>query len=121
MKINNIELPDLDIFEADIAEKYEKEIEKVKEESKNFEGMKDSEVIRKSCNLVFDCFNNLFGPGTDKKVFGNKTNLLVCVNAFDELIDNVNEQKKKADAIANRFNQKYQNRAQRRHNNNKRR
>ncbi|ADL53211.1 DUF6673 family protein [Clostridium cellulovorans] len=111
MKINNVELIDLDIFDVDVAEKYEnalKKIENIAAEVKNL-GMADS--IRKQCNAIFNVFNTLFGEGTDKKIFGDKVNLLVCIKAFEELVVQVNEQKKELDNIANKYSP---NRAQRR-------
>lgn len=103
MIINKVELPDLDIFEADVAEKYEKALENVKIEAKKTEGLKTSAVIRKQCNIIFDCFNILFGPGTDRKIFGDKVNLLICMRAFEELVEQVNSQKEEIDKIVNKY------------------
>lgn len=114
MKINNVELPDLDIYDLEFAEKYENGLKKI--ENLNDEGLGYSEVIRNSCNLVFDFFNDIFGPGTDKKLFGNKTNLMVCAESLKEFIANVEEQKKKANLFISEFSQKHENRYQRRHN-----
>ena len=113
MIINGIELENLDIFDAEIAGKYEEAFNKVTEGSKEIEtnNLRTSEVIKLECNLIFNCFNELFGDGTAKKVFGNKTNLLVSMKAFQELIENVNEQKKELDNIASKYSA---NRAQRR-------
>ena len=47
--------------------------------------------IRLQCNFVFDAFNKLFGAGTDKKVFGDRVNLIVCLDAFQELANNLDK------------------------------
>lgn len=111
MKINGVELEDLDIYDADVAEKYEKQLDKIEKLTTKVEGMGLSEGIRYQCNLIFDIFNELFGEGTDKKVFGEKVNLKTCLNAFAELIEQTNEQKKKIGKLSNKYSP---NRAQRR-------
>ena len=117
MKINNVELEDMDIYDLDTAEKYEGALEKVRkeaEETKNTEvvgGTALSFAIRKQCNSVFDCFNAIFGEGTDKKVFGDKTNLMVCLKAFEELVLHADEQKKEMEKMTNKYSP---NRAQKR-------
>ncbi|MCE9656504.1 AP endonuclease [Clostridium celatum] len=102
MIINGVELEDLDIYDVEVVEKYEKVIENINK-PKKFDGLKDSVVIRKLCEEIFNVFNELFGEGSDKKVFGNKVNLLICIKAFEELILQVNEQKKELDKIANKY------------------
>lgn len=103
MKINGVELQDLDIFEADTVEKYEGALEKVVNGAKETESLKSSVAIREQCNLVFDCFNTLFGEGTDKKIFGNKVNLLTCLKAFEELVEYTGEQKKELEKFTSKY------------------
>lgn len=111
MIINNVELEDLNILEADVAEKYEIALEKVVEEVKKTEGLKTSTSIRKQCTAVFGCFNTIFGEGTDKKVFGDRVNLLICLTAFQQLIEKSNEQKGELEKLIGKYSS---NRAQRR-------
>lgn len=113
MIINNVELEDLDIFDADVAEKCQQVFSKVAEESNKIEKSEDTaaQIIRKECALIFECFNELFGEGTDKKVFGDKTNILVCMKVFEELIEKVSEQKKELDKVTLKYSS---NRAKRR-------
>ena len=112
MKINGVELEDLDVFDADVLEKYEKAMDKVQAEMKEISKMSSNAVsgIRKQCQSIFDCFNSLFGVGTDKKIFGDKVNLLTCLKAFSELVENINDQRKEL----TRLTSKYTNRAARR-------
>ncbi|MEG2412566.1 MAG: DUF6673 family protein [Clostridium sp.] len=110
MNINGVEL-ELDIYDADTAEKYEKALEDVQDIEDKVRGMKVSESIRTQCNIIFGIFNDLFGKGTDKKVFGDKVNLLTCLKAFEELVIQSNEQKGELERIASKYSP---NRAQRR-------
>lgn len=103
MKINGVELEDLDIYDVEVAEKYESGLKKIKEMSNDVNDKSLSETIRIQCNHIFDFFNTLFGEGTDKKVFGNKVNLVTCIKAFEELILQVNEQKKELEKISNKY------------------
>ncbi len=103
MKINNVELQDIDILDLEIAEKWEDALERVEEVAKSIEGMKISETIRIQCNAIFEVFNTLFGEGTDKKIFGDRVNLMMCLKAFEELVLYINEQKTEVEKIASKY------------------
>ena len=103
MKINGVELEDIDVFDADIAERYENALEKVVEDNKNVDGIKVSIIIRQQCNAVFKLFNTMFGEGTDKKVFGDKVNIVTCLKAFEELVEQVNIQKQEVEKMASKY------------------
>jgi hypothetical protein len=111
MIINGVELKDIDIFDLETAENYEKALEKVSNEAKDTEGLNTSAAIKKQCRAVFDCFNTIFGADTDKKVFGDKINLLICLKAFEDLVEYTKEQNKELEKITNKYSS---NRAQRR-------
>lgn len=111
MKINNVELQDIDILDLEVAEKWEDALERVEGVAKTMEGMKVSESIRTQCNAMFDVFNTLFGEGTDKKVFGDRVNLMMCLKAFEELVLYINEQKTEVEKMASKYSP---NRVQRR-------
>lgn len=111
MKINGVELEDIDIYDLEVAERYEQVLARfgaVENKVKNLDGAK---VIREICNEIFDAFNIMFGEGTDKKVFGNKVNLLTCLKAFEEFATQVNAQKEELEKITSKYSP---NRAQRR-------
>lgn len=111
MKINGVELEDLDIYDLEVAERYEKALEGLNGIEARVANKKNSESIRIMCNAVFDIFNTMFGEGTDKKVFGKKVNLLTCMSAIDELVQQTNEKKNEI----SKFTYKYSpNRAQKR-------
>ena len=94
LKINDVEL-ELDLMDGDTAEKYENAIDKLNSKAQEkHEKETLSQSIKRQCNLVFDFFNEVFGEGTDKKLFGNKTNLRECTEAFKQVIDYTEEQHK---------------------------
>ena len=108
MKINNVELQDFDVFDADELERYEDAIEEFRDKVKDREEFeKVSEFMRYNCNVVFDLFNNIFGEDTDKKVFGTKTNMMICLKAVDELITYVNENRSKQEKELSKMLGKY--------------
>ena len=102
MIINGVELEDLDIYDVEVAEKYEKVLENINKPQK-VEGLKTSAVIRKQCEAIFNVFNELFGEGTDKKIFGDKVNLVTCLKALDEFITQVRDQKEQIEEISNKY------------------
>lgn len=111
MIINGVELEDLDIYDLEVAEKFDKalkDIDIVKEEVK---GMGSVEGIRTLCTAIFEVFNTMFGEGTDKKVFGNRVNLLVCLKTLEEFVLKMKEQEKEINKLMNKYSS---NRAQRR-------
>ena len=62
LKINDVEL-ELDLMDADIADKVEKAIKNIDEREKNIkrEGIGLGDIIRQQYNLIFDFFNEVFG------------------------------------------------------------
>lgn len=111
MKINGVELEDLDILDLEVAEKFEKTLKSVEGIEEKVKGMTVAESIRTQCNAVFNVFNELFGQGTDEKIFGDKVNLLTCLKAFEELITAVNSKNEEVEKLSKKYSP---NRAQRR-------
>lgn len=87
IKINDVELEELDLLDADVAEKYEIALKRILEIEENpGEQLSLSSQIRKECTQVFNFFDDLYGEGTSKKIFGEKTNLRECTCVFAEFI-----------------------------------
>lgn len=103
MKINGVELQDIDILDLEVAEKYEKAIKSVKNISESIEDMSISESIRTQCNAIFDVFNIMFGEGTDRKIFGDRVNLLTCLKALEELANYTNKPNSEVERLANKY------------------
>ncbi len=111
MKINGVELQDIDILDLEVAEKWEDALERVEGVAKSIEGVKISATIRIQCNAIFEVFNTLFGEGTDKKIFGDRVNLMMCLKAFEELVTQVKSQSAEVEKMASKYSP---NRVQRR-------
>lgn len=122
LEINGAEL-EFDIFDAETAEKYEVALNNMsvagEEASKIGKEGKLSECIRAQCEGVFDFFDDIFGTGTAEIVFGEKTNLRICLDAAAKVINSVDEQQKELKDLQEQFgiteqNPAHLNRAQRR-------
>ena len=103
MKINNVELQDIDILDLEVAEKYEKALEQVEGIAQKIEGMGLVDSIRTQCHAIFDVFNTMFGEGTDKKIFGDKVNLLTCLKAFEELVTQMSAKNSEVERLATKY------------------
>ncbi|WP_300902234.1 DUF6673 family protein [uncultured Clostridium sp.] len=127
LKINNVEL-NMDVFDADFSEKVEAEMEKVVKESKNSDnrfkqgGLKRSQYLKQQCKIIFDFFDNIWGEGTHKKIFEERSNLKECIIAFERFVNAYKEENEKEAKEMQELTAKYSpNRVQRRNKNNKRR
>lgn len=116
MIINNVELPDIDVSDALVMENYEAAHDKVAEKMNNLDinGKRHSKLIRIQCEAVFGFFEDVFGKGTAKKVFGESVNLTTCLNAYEAVVIEVNNLEKK---VAGHYKAKFGNRHQRRNQN----
>ena len=116
MIINNVELPDIDVSDALVMENYEAAHDKVAEKMNNLDvnGKLRSELIRIQCEAVFGFFEDVFGEGAAKKVFGESVNLTTCLNAYEAVVIEVNNLEKK---VAGHYKAKFGNRQQRRNQN----
>ena len=113
LKICGQEL-ELDLFDADTMEIYEKSLNKVVERSKEaakHTELSNAEGIRETCGIVKDFFDEVFGDGTAEKLFKGKNNLAICMDAFGIVSSEASKMKGQVNAITNKYNM---NRAQRR-------
>jgi hypothetical protein len=113
LKICGQEL-ELDLFDADVMEVYEKSMDKVvkrAEETKKHTKMSNADGIREMCGIVKDFFDEVFGEGTADKLFKDKSNLAICMDAFGIVSSEAGKMKGQVNAITNKYNM---NRAQRR-------
>ena len=114
LKINDVEL-EIDLLDADMAECYESAYRKMQKDVENIpKNLSLAESIRKQCKLIFNFFDEVFGEGTSKKIFGNRTNLRECIKAVEALIDHVNKDTEEANKIINKYSP---NRVERRNSN----
>lgn len=113
LKICGQEL-ELDLFDADVMEVYEKSMEKVvkrNEELKVRTDLSNADGMRETCKNVKAFFDELFGEGTAEKLFKGKNNLAICMDAFAIIVAEAEKMKGQLNAITNKYNL---NRAQRR-------
>lgn len=111
MLINNVEMEDLDIYDLEVAEKYEKALELLEKVEDEVDGLNMVESIRTQCNIIFDFFNIIYGEGADKKIFGNSVNLLTCLKAIGEFMEQTNKQGEEIQKLTRKYSP---NRAKRR-------
>lgn len=98
--VNNVEF-EYDLFDADKAELFEKESEKIKKESlKTVEGEKLSAKIRRIGNTVFNAIDTMFGVGKSQELFGDKVNLIDISVTYHKIEVELNKATAQADAEA---------------------
>ena len=112
---------EVDLQDADFAEKYETAFNKLAEEEKQLqkEGTTSS-VIRKYCKMFFDLFDTIYGPGTSEKLFCGNMNAALVDDAYSCFIDAAKRCNAEAVQRRNEFKSKYApqlNREQRRYHN----
>lgn len=105
MKVNNVELRDIDVYDADDMEVFEEGLKELSEKAEQLKELTitNAESIRYQCNAIFDFVNKVFGEDTDVKLFGSKTNLRVCTEALLEIINNVTSKQKKDGSKVNLY------------------
>ena len=114
MKIRGIEV-DFNFLDADDAERFEKEAEKVVKECeiKEKQQMSYCQTIREECMVIDNLFTNVFGIGISKKMLNGKYNLEDHLKAFEDIVKEKLEQQK---GLQNTFDRYQPNREQRRFN-----
>jgi hypothetical protein len=55
---------------------------------------KASEVMMRICDIFYDVFDSLFGKGASKKMFGKTNSVDLCVKAFKQLVNAMNDYSK---------------------------
>ncbi len=98
MVFRNIEV-DFDIYDADTAEVYEGAVQTVLESAVPKEGESLADGIRRQCNTVFAFFDTLFGDGFHKELFGQRTNMMECLQALKEFLELVSKQREQLTAL----------------------
>lgn len=97
---------ELDFFDADQLEIYERENLKVKEDIKEptqYEGKSAADSIRIQCHIVDKFFDAVFGDGTAKRLFKGKCNLRDHMEAFGIVSQGAMESRKEIDALNDKY------------------
>lgn len=105
IKINDIELEDIDLLDADTMEVVEEIIEKAQSESEiNSKASSNAEMIRSQCSFISESFDKLFGEGTGEKILKGKQNMRVAVCAFVELMEIIDIKRTEAEKEFSKYN-----------------
>lgn len=101
MKLGNIEV-DFSFTNTNnlrkLQEAYEKILEKDKQKKKK--ELNFIERIDEECNIARDFFNEVFGEGIDKKIFGEE-------NDYEKIMDTLDNVMKEYELQQKRLNEKY--------------
>lgn len=75
-----------DLFNPDVMAAFEETIdETVQKTREKVPGEKASEGIRRQCQAVINCIDKTFGAGSAEAVFDGHTDLLKCLDAFEDV------------------------------------
>lgn len=104
---------ELDFLDADEMDRVEAALNRVQSRNTavSYEGMTQSQAIRTQCGIIFDFFDDVFGEGAHKRIFGGKCNLAQALSAFQAFNTAKEDSVKEIRAIGDKYNA---NRAQRR-------
>lgn len=95
MTINGVEF-DIDATDADFIERYELKYKEVEEQINELDNKKDTisavKGIRQECKIIKDFLDYVLGEGASEKIFKGKDSLKLCINAFEDIINNVDKQ-----------------------------
>lgn len=114
MTINGVTLA-FDMLEAEDNRRVTQAVQTASAAAQGIEPTSEHESIRTLCGIVFACFNEIFGEGTDKQIFGETANLRTALEAFDALVAEKDAQMSEFNRFAASVTSKYSpNRAARR-------
>lgn len=87
MKINGIEL-EFNYMEFETNKQFERAMKTVSKKANDVEKIKKlSEKIDIMCYAIKECFDVIFGIGTGVEVCGKENNLIECMHALNELME----------------------------------
>lgn len=86
MIINNKNI-DIDILEADTAERYSKALEYLQAAADGLKNDGDiGKVIREQCSVIYKFFDIILGDGEGEKLFDGKKSLALCFDAYEDFV-----------------------------------
>lgn len=118
---NNVEL-ELNLFDADVLDRYETLLKRVKDEVQEkdqYVGLTGSQAIKLQCGHVNRFFDDLFGTGTSDRLFKGKNDLRDHLAVFAQVADMQNQGKEELNGIMDKYMPERLNREQRRNQQNK--
>lgn len=86
---------ELNIFEPKTAQRVSEAIKTVDAEmtsiNSDIESLDWGDMVERTCKAVLSCFNDIFGEGADREIFGAECDMLMCVDAMAQLKAFVND------------------------------
>ena len=98
--INGVDL-DFNIYDYETALHYESALTRIQSETTKPGGL--AETIKAQCELVFDFFDEVFGPGTAEQVFQGKYDFRVCTAALGDVINAAKAQQQEYTSLLDRY------------------
>lgn len=114
-KWNNVEL-EIDMDDYDFAQKFTKAFDELGGKEKELEKVGSlSDIVKDYCEMFYQLFDAIFGPGTGEKLFNGKRNARICEECYDSFLTECNKQVQESNRRKNAIKNKFKpNRAQRR-------
>ena len=90
-KFGNFEI-EFDPTDVAFVEKYEIAAENYQKKIKSLPANgKASETMKTICEIFFETFDGIWGEGTSEKMFGKKQSVDLCIKAFKQLVEIMND------------------------------
>lgn len=106
MNINGIEL-DFELFDSKntkLRKRYFQELKKFRGIAKTIpKNLDEKEQMEYLCNKIKKLFDKVFSPGIGDTVCGSGCNLLVCMDAYEQLVSEQIRQNEKYNAIMDKI------------------
>lgn len=78
---------DIDILEADTAERYSSALEHMKRAADEYKsGGSIGETIKAQCAVIYKFFDIILGDGESEKLFDGKKSLAICFDAYEDFV-----------------------------------
>lgn len=104
MKILEVEV-DFDFFDIDCTKRYEDALKTMEKDVKELKNQEFNTVGKeKLYQMVCKFIDSVFGIGMSSKIFKGKRNLNLCIDAYEDIIQQHNEQKEKFFDRLDRYN-----------------
>lgn len=97
---------ELDFFDADVQSKIESGMEKIKrqvDKNKDIKAQKSSDVIKKTCEIIYEFFDDVLGAGASNEIFGEKKSLKLTIEAYDAFIEEKIKQEKVLEELTHKY------------------
>ena len=104
MTINGVEF-DIDFTDADFIERYDEKTKEVEQQigALREKSLSPAQGIRQECKIIKDFLDYVIGDGTSEKIFQGKDSLNLCLNAFEDMINEVDRQQQEFDARLKKY------------------